>query len=64
VNDDRDRAARVEIVAAVNPQRKREEFSAWVFLSFVMAPLMSVLIVSGYGFLVWMYQLLAGPPTS
>jgi nitrate reductase NapE len=64
MNDSHDPAARVEIVATADPRRKREEFRAWVFLSFVMAPVLSVLIVSGYGFLVWMYQLLVGPPTS
>jgi nitrate reductase NapE len=63
MNDDPNRAARFAIVATVDPQRKREEFRAWIFLSFIMAPILSVLIVAGYGFLVWMYQLLAGPPT-
>jgi nitrate reductase NapE len=64
MNDSPDPAAHAAFAGAVDPQRKREEFRAWVFLSFVMAPLMSVLIVGGYGFLVWMYQLLAGPPGS
>jgi nitrate reductase NapE len=27
-----------------------------------MVPVLSVIIVGGYGFLVWMYQLVAGPP--
>jgi nitrate reductase NapE len=45
-------------------RRKTEEFRTWLFLSFVMAPILSVLIVSGYGFAVWMYQLFAGPPGS
>lgn len=42
--------------------RKTEEFRSWIFLTLVMAPLLAVLIVSGYGFIVWMYQLFAGPP--
>jgi nitrate reductase NapE len=29
-----------------------------------MAPVLSVIIVAGYGFLVWFYQLIAGPPGS
>jgi nitrate reductase NapE len=45
-------------------RRKTEEFRTWLFLSFVMAPILSVLVVSGYGFVVWMYQLFAGPPGS
>jgi nitrate reductase NapE len=27
-----------------------------------MAPLLSVMIVGGYGFAVWMLQLISGPP--
>ena len=50
--------------AAPDPRRKREEFRTWLFLSLIMAPILSVLIVSGYGFLVWMYQLFVGPPGS
>ena len=43
--------------------RKTEEFRTWFFLTFVMAPILAVLVVSGYGFLVWVYQMFAGPPT-
>ena len=64
MNDNSDPAARVALAAPAEAQRKKEEWRAWAFLSFVMAPIMSVLIVAGYGFLVWMYQLLVGPPTS
>jgi nitrate reductase NapE len=40
-----------------NPeQRKKEEFRSWLFLTVVMAPVLAVLIVSGYGFVVWMLQ--------
>ena len=42
--------------------RKTEEFRTWFFLTIVMAPLLAVLTVSGFGFVVWMYQLAAGPP--
>lgn len=37
-------------------QRRREEFRSWLFLTAVMAPVLAVLIVSGYGFIVWMLQ--------
>ena len=37
-------------------QRKTEEFRSWLFLTVVMAPVLAVLIVSGYGFVVWMLQ--------
>ena len=43
---------------------KAQELRSFLFLSVVMAPILAVMIVGGYGFLVWMYQLLAGPPGS
>ncbi|MEJ2790576.1 MULTISPECIES: periplasmic nitrate reductase, NapE protein [unclassified Pseudoxanthomonas] len=43
---------------------KQQERTAFLLLTMVIFPLMAVLIVAGYGFLVWMWQLLfAGPPT-
>ena len=44
--------------------RKRYELRAFLFLTIVLAPVLSVVIVGGFGFLVWMYQLMAGPPGS
>lgn len=44
-------------------QRRTEEWRTWIFLTFVMAPVLAVAIVSGFGFAVWIYQLFAGPPT-
>jgi nitrate reductase NapE len=44
-------------------QRKTEEWRTWLFFTVFMAPILAVLAVSGWGFVVWMYQLLAGPPT-
>ena len=29
----------------------------------VLFPILSVMVVGGYGFLVWMYQIINGPPT-
>ena len=43
-------------------QKKKAELRAFLFLTVVMAPLLAGLIVAGYGFAVWMLQLLAGPP--
>ena len=46
-----------------NPTNTRtEEFRSVMFLAFVMAPVLAVAVVAGYGFLVWMLQLVAGPP--
>lgn len=45
-------------------QRKKEEWRTWLFFTVFLAPLVAVLVVSGWGFLVWMYQaFIAGPPT-
>lgn len=38
------------------------EFGTLFVLVAVVAPLLAVMVVGGYGFLVWMYQLVAGPP--
>ena len=43
---------------------KAQELRSFLFLSVVMAPVLAVMIVGGYGFLVWMYQVFAGPPGS
>jgi len=43
---------------------KAQELRSFLFLSVVMAPIVAVVLVSGYGFIVWMYQLVAGPPGS
>ena len=44
------------------PSTRPEELRSFLFFTVVMAPLLAVMIVGGYGFLVWMYQLVAGPP--
>ncbi len=49
---------------AADHDSKNREVWAFILLTVVIAPVMSVVIVGGYGFLVWMYQLLAGPPGS
>jgi len=41
---------------------RAEELRSMLFLAFVMAPVVAVAVVSGYGFLVWMFQVVAGPP--
>lgn len=43
-------------------RRKTEEWRSFIFLTIVMAPVLAIVTVAGYGFIVWMYQLLAGPP--
>ncbi|SHM62300.1 periplasmic nitrate reductase, NapE protein [Roseibium suaedae] len=42
---------------------KRDERIAFVLLAVVLAPALAVAIVGGYGFIIWMSQLVLGPPT-
>ncbi len=44
--------------------RKTEEFRTFIFLTVVMAPVLAVIGVGGYGFIVWVYQMIVGPPGS
>ena len=41
-----------------------QELRGFLLLTAVIAPALAVAVVTGYGFLVWMYQLFAGPPGS
>lgn len=51
----------------MNEQRraasKSEEWFAFFLLAVVLFPVLSVGIVGGYGFLVWMSQIVLGPPS-
>jgi nitrate reductase NapE len=42
--------------------RKGQELAVFLFLTICLAPILSVAIVGTYGFSIWMYQLIAGPP--
>ena len=46
----------------VSPDIKARETRAFIFLTVVLFPLMSVALVGSYGLLIWIYQMLAGPP--
>lgn len=43
-----------------SPSTRQEEWRTFLFLAVIMAPLLAVAVVGGYGFLVWMFQLLSG----
>lgn len=46
---------------AMHTEKKRE-LMAFGFLALVLVPILSVIVVAGFGFIVWMYQIIAGPP--
>ncbi len=41
---------------------KKDERKMFLFMTVVLFPVLSVAIVGGYGFMVWISQLLMGPP--
>lgn len=43
--------------------RKRDERRAFLILAVLLAPALAVAIVGGWGFAVWMSQMVFGPPT-
>jgi periplasmic nitrate reductase NapE len=46
------------------PVTKAEERRVFVLLAVVLFPVLAVAFVAGFGFLIWMSQMLLGPPTS
>ena len=49
--------------SAEPPSTRSEELRSFLFFTVVMAPAVAVMLVGGYGFAVWMFQLVSGPPT-
>jgi len=42
--------------------RRKQEWRLFLFIVVLLFPLLSVALVGTYGFSIWMYQLIAGPP--
>ena len=49
---------------STNPRlrRRRMEIFAFLFLTAVLMPALAVATVGSYGLVVWVYQMVAGPP--
>jgi periplasmic nitrate reductase NapE len=43
---------------------KRHERGIFIFLTVFLAPILAGAIVGTYGLVIWLYQMLAGPPSS
>lgn len=55
--------ARVEMEHTDETEVSRvDERNVFIFLAVFLAPILAVAIVGGYGFLIWMSQLIYGPP--
>jgi nitrate reductase NapE len=44
------------------PQSRRDEFIVFITIAALIWPIVAVGVVGGFGFLVWMSQLVLGPP--
>lgn len=44
------------------PSSRRREWQTFLLLTVVLIPLLSVITVAGYGFIVWFIQIIFGPP--
>lgn len=43
-------------------EERRHELRVFLFLTVIFAPLLAVAFVGSYGFLIWIFQMFAGPP--
>jgi nitrate reductase NapE len=41
---------------------EKRERNTFIFLSVILGPVLAIAIVGGYGFMIWMGQLIFGPP--
>lgn len=42
---------------------RKNEIQLFLFLTVILIPAIAVAGIAAYGFFVWIYQMLAGPPT-
>lgn len=53
---------RMDSVKDTPSPTKKEELYGFLFLTIFLAPAMAVALVATYGFSIWIYQLIVGPP--
>jgi nitrate reductase NapE len=44
------------------PSRRKQELTVFVVLTLLLAPVLAVATVGGYGLGIWIYQMISGPP--
>jgi nitrate reductase NapE len=49
-------------VATTEGNQRRREWGVFLALAFGLAPVIAVLVVATYGFGVWIWQMIVGPP--
>ena len=47
----------------LDAEGKKQELKAFLFITVFLFPILSVMVVGGYGLLVWISQMIFGPPT-
>ena len=52
----------MRITMSDEPVSRGKEVGAFLLLTAVVAPALTIAIVGGYGFVIWMIQIIAGPP--
>lgn len=51
-------------LATVQESTKKEERNSFLFLAVLLAPILSFSLIGGYGFIVWVLQMIFGPPAA
>ena len=46
------------------PEQQKHERNTFIFLTVFLAPILSILLVSGLGFAIWISQMFLGPPSA
>ncbi|MDX1512144.1 MAG: periplasmic nitrate reductase, NapE protein [Gammaproteobacteria bacterium] len=47
----------------MDPSRdRRRDLLGFLFLTVVLVPVLAVIVVGGFGFAIWVFQMFAGPP--
>jgi len=47
-----------------NEISRRSELRLFLFITIVLFPLLSIVLVGGYGLFIWLTQLVFGPPSA
>jgi len=52
----------IEESASTIRAERRREWGVFLALAFGLAPVLAVIVVATYGFVVWIWQMIVGPP--
>ena len=52
-----------QLESNIGDNERKIELRTFLFLTVFLAPILSVMIVGGYGFIIWMIQIVYGPPS-